>query len=169
MFRTLLSVLVVSAVAARAPQCALSTVPRVAAPVAKKAAAPAAEKALVLRGGGVVPAGIYIKTLSVLFGMYGAGMILAPKMVQEDNFVVPSTPFVNMIWRGTGVFLFSYLYCLNSLEPTLAVKVALASTMALAAAVPYYAKAKGYANYPTHYFPEFVMMPALLIGGVLAL
>lgn len=152
MLRTLLSILAVSVVAARAPhQFPLSVEPRVAAPAAKKAVSPlAAEKALELRGGGVVPQGIYIKTLSVLFGMYGAGMILAPTMVQEDNFVVEATPFVNMIWRGTGIFLFSYLFCLNNLAPDLAVKVALISTAALAAAVPYYGKFKGFTSYPNH-------------------
>ena len=158
----LLLALLVGVAAATSPQPSKLHASRIAAK-------PALSKALELRGGGVVPGDIVVKTTQALFGGYGLALLFTPELMTTMHFDEEPTAITNFWARGSAIPLLAVSYLLTLVSPEAAIKFCAAYIPLMGLVYPWNAEFMiKLACKPLHKFPT-IAFAVLSVAGFLAL
>merc|ERR1719506_718301 len=118
---SMFALLVGTAVAAASPHASKLHASRMV-PVQQPAVTKAVSKALHLRGGGVVPGDIVVKTTQAVFGGYALALLFTPGLMTTLHFEQETSPITEFWARGSSVPLLSVAYFLSKISSEEAIK-----------------------------------------------
>jgi hypothetical protein len=132
---------------------------------------PMASAALQVRGGGAVAPEVYVKTVSVVAGIYCVQLFLTPKMFQDMHFEGEADNMHEFHMRGTVAHIVPLIYAISKLDADMAAKVSFWWMLSIGLMYPWNAKfgylTKTWERKQFHIVPE-VLFVILTITGALA-